>query len=285
MTRLTVACVQTNSTRDPLENVERVSPLIREAKARGAQLVTTPEIVGMLEPKRDLALAKAKPEESHEVLAAFRGLAAELGIWLLVGSISIKLSEDKLANRSFLIDDQGQIAARYSKIHMFDVQVGDGQTYRESNTYRPGEEAVLAETPWGLMGLTICYDIRFPYLYRSLAKAGAKVIFAPAAFTKVTGEAHWHVLQRARAIETGCFMVSAAQAGEHAEGRRTYGHSVIVDPWGRVLADAGDEVGVVTAEIDLSEVETARGKVPSLTHDRTLGEPTVFSQAVRAAGE
>ena len=285
MTRLTVACVQTNSTPDPLENVERVGPMIREAKARGAQLVTTPEIVGMLEPKRDLALAKARPEDSHEVLAAFRGLAAELGIWLLVGASSIKLSEDKLANRSFLIDDQGQIVARYSKIHMFDVQVGDGQTYRESNTYQPGDDAVLAETPWGLMGLTICYDIRFPYLYRSLAKAGAKVIFAPAAFTKVPGEAHWHVLQRARAIETGCFMVSAAQAGEHAEGRRTYGHSVIVDPWGRVLADAGEEVGVVTAEIDLSEVDVARGKVPSLTHDRTLGEPTGFTQTVRAAGE
>ena len=285
MTRLTVACVQTNASRDPLDNIERVTPLIRDAKARGAQLVTTPEIVGMLEPKRDLAFAKAKPEESHEVLAAFRGLAAELGIWLLVGSISIKLSEDRLANRSFLLDDRGQIVARYSKIHMFDVQVGDGQTYRESNTYQPGEEAVLANTPWGVMGLTICYDIRFPYLYRALAQAGARVIFAPAAFTKVTGEAHWHVLQRARAIETGCFIVSAAQTGEHAEGRRTFGHSVIVDPWGRVVGDAGEDVGVVTAEIDLSEVDAARGKVPSLSHDRPVGEPVLYGSDLREAGE
>ncbi len=285
MTKLTVACVQTNTTRDPLENVERVSPLIREAAARGAQLITTPEVVGMIEPKRDQALAKARPEETHEVLAAFRGLAAELGTWLLVGSISIKVSDDKMANRSFLLDDRGNVVARYSKIHMFDVQVGDGQTYRESNTYRAGNEAVIAETPWGRMGMTICYDIRFPYLYRKLAQAGAEVLFAPAAFTKVTGEAHWHVLQRARAIETGCYVVSAAQTGTHAEGRQTYGHSVIVDPWGRVVADAGTDVGVITAEIDLDEVAAARGKVPSLTHDRTVGDPTVYGTAFRQAGE
>jgi len=285
MTKLTVACVQTNTTPDPLENVELVSPMIREAAARGAQLITTPEVVGMIEPKRDQALAKARPEETHEVLAAFRGLAAELRTWLLVGSISIKVADDKMANRSFLLDDRGNVVARYSKIHMFDVQVGDGQTYRESNTYRPGEEAVIAETPWGRMGMTICYDIRFPYLYRKLAQAGAEVLFAPAAFTKVTGEAHWHVLQRARAIETGCFVVSAAQTGEHAAGRRTFGHSVIVDPWGRVLADAGEDVGVITAEIDLDEVAAARGKVPSLTHDRVIGDPAVYGSAFRQAGE
>jgi predicted amidohydrolase len=285
MTRLTVACVQTSTTRDPLENIERISPLIRDAKQRGAQLITTPEVVGMIEPKRDQALAKAKPEETHEVLAAFRGLAAEFGVWLLVGSISIKVSDDKMANRSFLLDDRGQIVARYSKMHMFDVQVGDGQTYRESNTYQAGDEAVIAETPWGRMGLTICYDIRFPYLYRKLAQAGADVIFAPAAFTKVTGEAHWHVLQRARAIETGCYVVSAAQTGEHAEGRRTYGHSVIVDPWGQVVADAGEAVGVITAEIDLAKVAEARGKVPSLTHDRVVGDPVIYGTELRQAGE
>ena len=285
MTKLTVACVQTNATRDPLENVERVSPLIREAAARGASLITTPEIVGMLEPKRDLALAKAKPEETHEVLAAFRGLAAELGVWLLIGSISIKVSDDKMSNRSFLLDDRGQIVARYSKIHMFDVQVGDGHVYRESATYQPGDEAVIAETPWGRMGITICYDIRFPYLYRALAQAGAEVLFAPAAFTKVTGEAHWHVLQRARAIETGCYVISAAQTGEHVEGRRTYGHSVIVDPWGRVLAEAGEEVGVITAEIDLAELAAARAKVPSLTHDRSIGTPVVQGSTLLKAGE
>ena len=259
--------------------------MIREAKARGAQLITTPEVMGMIEPKRDQALAKAKPEETHEVLAAMRGLAAELGTWLLFGSISIKVADDKMSNRSFLVDDRGNIVARYSKIHMFDVQVGDGQTYRESNTYRAGDEAVIAETPWGRMGMTICYDIRFPYLYRTLAQAGAEVLFAPAAFTKVTGEAHWHVLQRARAIETGCYVISAAQTGEHAEGRRTYGHSVIVDPWGRVIANAGEDVGVITAEIDLAEVAAARAKVPSLTNDRTVGEPTVYGTSFRQAGE
>lgn len=231
MSKFTVANVQTNSKRDPQDNIREVSALIREAKAKGADLIVTPEVVGMIEPKRELGLAKAKPEETHEVLAAFRALAAELGVWLLIGSISIKVAADKMANRQFLIDDGGNIVARYSKIHMFDVQVGDGQTYRESNTYRAGEEAVVVETPWCKLGLSICYDIRFPYLYRDLAKAGAEVIVTPAAFTKVTGQAHWHVLQRARAIENGVFIVTAAQTGEHAEGRKTYGHSLVVDPW------------------------------------------------------
>lgn len=285
MTKLTIACVQTNSKPDPADNIAEVGGMIREAKARGADLITTPEIVGMFEPDRTSALAKARPEETHEVLAAFRGLAAELGTWLLIGSISIKLSDEKLSNRSFLVGPDGEIVARYSKIHMFDVQVGDGSTYRESSTYQPGEEAVLADTPWGTMGLTICYDIRFPALYRDLAQAGARLIFAPAAFTKVTGEAHWHVLQRARAIENGCFIVSAAQVGTHARGRKTYGHSVIVAPWGEVLADAGQEPGIVLAEVDLSAVDQARGKVPSLTHDRPYSGPTPQGLEMRAAGE
>jgi predicted amidohydrolase len=285
MTKLTIACVQTNSKPDPADNIAEVGAMIRQAQAQGADLITTPEIVGMFEPDRVGALAKARPEASHEVLAAFRGLAAELGTWLLIGSISIKLSDDKLSNRSFLIGPDGGIVARYSKIHMFDVQVGDGSTYRESKTYRPGAEAVLADTPWGTMGMTICYDIRFPALYRDLAQAGAGLIFAPAAFTKVTGEAHWHVLQRARAIENGCFIVSAAQVGTHARGRQTYGHSVIVAPWGEVLADGGTEPGVVLAEVDLSAVDRARGKVPSLTHDRDYSGPTLQGVELRAAGE
>lgn len=190
-----------------------------------------------------------------------------------------------MANRQFVIDDSGEIVARYSKIHMFDVQVGDGQTYRESNTYRPGEEAVVVDTPWCRLGLSICYDIRFPYLYRDLAKAGAEVIVTPAAFTKVTGEAHWHVLQRARAIENGVFIATAAQTGTHAEGRQTYGHSLVADPWGRVLADAGEPVGVTLVEIDLAEVAAARGKVPSLTHDRDYAGPNLVPQELREAGE
>ena len=273
MTRLTVACVQTNATPEPLENIERVGPMIREAKARGAHLITTPEIVGMLEPKRDQQLAKAKPEENHEVLATFRGLAAELGVWLLVGSVSIKLAEDKLANRSFLLDDQGQIVARYDKIHMFDVQVGDGQTYRESNTYRPGDEAVLVDTPWGRAGMTICYDLRFPQIYRDLAQAGARLLTVPSAFTKVTGDAHWELLLRARAIENGCFVFAPCQTGHHPGNRRTCGHSLIIDPWGVVLADGGTDVGFITATVDMDEVDRVRSILPSLTHDRVYRPP------------
>ena len=285
MTDLTIACVQTNTKPDPADNIAEVGAMIREAKARGADLITTPEVVGMMTANRDDALARARPEETHEVLAAFRDLAAELGTWLLIGSISVKLSDDKLSNRSYLIGPDGGIIARYSKIHMFDVQVGDGAAYRESRTYQPGEEAVLAETPWGTMGLTICYDIRFPYLFRDLAHAGAKLIFSPAAFTKVTGEAHWHVLQRARAIENGCFIVSPAQTGTHAGGRQTFGHSVIVAPWGEVLCDGGTEPGITLATIDLGAVDTARGKVPSLTHDRAYAPPSASFQGLRAAGD
>jgi deaminated glutathione amidase len=285
MTELTIACVQTNTKPDPEDNIAEVGAMIREAKAQGADLITTPEVVGMMTANRDDALARARPEATHEVLAAFRDLAAELGTWLLIGSISIKLSDDKLSNRSYLVGPDGGIVARYSKIHMFNVQVGDGTAYRESSTYQPGGEAVLAETPWGTMGLTICYDIRFPYLFRDLAHAGAKLIFSPAAFTKVTGEAHWHVLQRARAIENGCFIVSPAQTGTHAGGRQTYGHSVIVAPWGEVLCDGGSEPGITLAKIDLGAVDVARGKVPSLTHDRPYSPPLSSLQRLWAAGD
>lgn len=285
MDKLVVACAQTNSKPDPADNIAEAGALVREAAGLGADLVCTPEIVGMFEPDREKALAKARPEESHEVLAAFRGLAAELGVWLSIGSISVAIAGGRLSNRSYLVAPDGGIVARYSKIHMFDVQVGDGSIYRESATYAPGAEAVLAATPWGPVGLTICYDIRFPYLYRDLAQAGAGLILAPAAFTKVTGEAHWHILQRARAIENGCFVVSAAQTGVHAAGRKTYGHSVIVAPWGEVLADAGTEPGVVLAECDLSLVARARRKIPSLTHDRPYAAPALQDRELRAAGE
>ena len=284
MNKFTVACVQTNSKVNPAENIAEVSAMIRGAKEWGADLIATPEVVGMMAARRKDALEHARPEESHEVLAAFRDLAAELSAWLLIGSISIKISGDQLANRSYLIDPDGGIVARYSKIHMFDVQVGDGKPYRESHTYKPGEAAVLAETPWGTMGLTICYDVRFPYLYRDLAQAGAKVIFIPAAFTKVTGEAHWHVLQRARAIENGCYIISPAQTGTHDGGRETYGHSVVVAPWGEVIADGGTDVGITLAEIDLAEVEIARRKVPSLCHDRPFSAPAYQDERLRAVG-
>ncbi len=268
MSNLKVACIQTNSKSDPNINIREVSSLIRAARSNGAELITTPEVVGMLEPNREKALNKAQPENYHGVLREFRALSRELAIWLLIGSISIKLSNGKLANRSFLINPDGQIIARYTKIHMFDVEVNDGSIYRESATYQPGTSACLARTPWGLVGLTICYDIRFPALYRDLAKAGAKIIFIPSAFTEVTGEAHWHILQRARAIENGCFIVSAAQTGMHEQNRKTFGHSIIVDPWGNILADADKDVGFITADLDLNLVDEVRKKIPSLTHDR-----------------
>ena len=268
MSNLRVACIQTNSKSDPNINIKEVSSLICEAKSDGAELITTPEVVGMLEPNREKALDKAQAEDDHSVLREFRNLSRDLSIWLLIGSISIKLSDSKLANRSFLINPDGQIIARYTKIHMFDVEVNDGSTYNESATYQPGNSACLARTPWGLVGLTICYDIRFPALYRDLAKAGARIIFIPSAFTEVTGEAHWHVLQRARAIENGCFIVSAAQTGIHEQKRKTFGHSIIVDPWGNVLADADKSVGFIIADLDLNLVNEARNKIPSLSHDR-----------------
>ncbi|MEC7973038.1 MAG: carbon-nitrogen hydrolase family protein [Pseudomonadota bacterium] len=268
MSNLKVACIQTNSKADPNINIREVSSLIRAARSKGAELITTPEVVGMLEPNREKALNKAQPENYHGVLREFRALSRDLAIWLLIGSISIKLSNGKLANRSFLINPDGQIIARYTKIHMFDVEVNDGSIYRESATYQPGTSACLARTPWGLVGLTICYDIRFPALYRDLAKAGAKIIFIPSAFTEVTGEAHWHILQRARAIENGCFIVSAAQTGMHEQNRKTFGHSIIVDPWGNILADADKDVGFITADLDLNLVDEVRKKIPSLTHDR-----------------
>ena len=268
MSNLKVACIQTNSKSDPNINIREVSTLIRAARSNGAELITTPEVVGMLEPNREKALNKAQPENYHGVLREFRALSRDLAIWLLIGSISIKLSNGKLANRSFLINPDGQIIARYTKIHMFDVEVNDGSIYRESATYQPGTSACLARTPWGLVGLTVCYDIRFPALYRDLAKAGAKIIFIPSAFTEVTGEAHWHILQRARAIENGCFIVSAAQTGMHEQNRKTFGHSIIVDPWGNILADADKDVGFITADLDLNLVDEVRKKIPSLTHDR-----------------
>ena len=268
MSNLKVACIQTNSKSDPNINIREVSSLIRAARSNGAELITTPEVVGMLEPNREKALNKAQPENYHGVLREFRALSRDLAIWLLIGSISIKLSNGKLANRSFLINPDGQIIARYTKIHMFDVEVNDGSIYRESATYQPGTSACLARTPWGLVGLTVCYDIRFPALYRDLAKAGAKIIFIPSAFTEVTGEAHWHILQRARAIENGCFIVSAAQTGIHEQNRKTFGHSIIVDPWGNILADADKDVGFITADLDLNLVDEVRKKIPSLIHDR-----------------
>lgn len=266
----TAACVQLSSGREVAPNIAAAGELIRRARASGADFIMTPETTDMLEPKRRLRQEKLRPESEHHGVAAFRDLAAELGCWLLAGSLLVRLEGEKAANRSYLFDPSGEIAARYDKIHMFDVEIPDGQTYRESNAYRSGRQAVTAELPWGRLGLTVCYDVRFPGLYRALAQAGAAFITVPSAFTRFTGKAHWHVLLRARAIETGSYIFAPAQCGRHAEGRETYGHSLIVAPWGEVLADGGEEPGVVSARIEPSEVLRARAMIPALQEERAF---------------
>jgi predicted amidohydrolase len=265
--RVTVACIQVSSERDVEPNIATVGALVRGARDAGAEFILTPENVLMLEPWREPKFAKAEDEAQPHGILAFRSLARETGAWLLAGSLAVRVpGEDRLANRSYLFDPSGGIVARYDKIHMFDVDLGKGESYRESAQFRPGDTAVLADTPWGKLGMTVCYDLRFPTLYGTLAKAGARLLSIPSAFTVPTGEAHWHTLLRARAIETGCFVLAPAQTGTHAEGRRTYGHSLIIDPWGKVLADAGTEVGFVTAELDLARIDEARASVPSLAN-------------------
>lgn len=271
--RVTVACLQVNAGSDMDANVAVAAAMAREAQAAGAELVAMPENVSMMAWGRANVIARALPEASHKALQSFRQLAVDTGLWLHCGSLAVLLEDELVANRSFLIDPNGAIVARYDKIHMFDVDLGNGESYRESATFQPGGAAVLADTPWGGLGLTICYDLRFPQLYRSLAQAGARILAVPAAFTRTTGKAHWHVLLRARAIETGCFVLAPAQCGEHEGGRQTYGHALIVSPWGTILADAGEQPGFVMAQLDLDLVEDARGKVPSLSHDRLFNQP------------
>ena len=282
--RFTAACVQTNSGTEVEPNLLAAGDLVRQARDAGADLIALPETVTGIVFGRERTLERARPEDSHPGVPFFAGLARETGATLLVGSMAVGLpGGEQVANRSFLFDPSGAVVARYDKMHMFDVDLAGGESYRESATYRPGEQAVVAPTPWGGLGMTICYDLRFAYLYRALAQAGAVMLSVPAAFTRQTGRAHWHVLLRARAIEAGCFVIAPAQTGTHDKGRETFGHSLIVAPWGEVLADAGEEVGVVTAEIDLARVEEARSAVPALRHDRGFRAPETGS--IRMAGE
>ncbi|MCK0198456.1 carbon-nitrogen hydrolase family protein [Ancylobacter sp. 6x-1] len=262
------ALVQMCTGRDVMANVAEASRLIREAAALGASYVQTPEMTGTMEESREALFASLHPEETDPALAAFRALAAELKIHLHLGSLAIRVGEHRAANRAFVLAPDGAIAARYDKIHMFDVTLPNGDVYRESEAYRPGELAVLADLPQIRLGLAICYDLRFPALFRALAEAGAGMIAVPAAFTKTTGEAHWHVLLRARAIETGSYVLAAAQGGTHENGRQTYGHSLIIDPWGEILAEAGVEPGIIHAEIDPARVAYVRGRIPSLDNGR-----------------
>jgi predicted amidohydrolase len=283
----TAALVQMRSGLSPQANLDTAVRLIEDAKAGGADYVQTPEMTNIMEVKRDRLFATITAEESDPSLAAFRALARKLGIFLHVGSLAIKLLPEKAANRSFLIDRRGDIVARYDKIHMFDVDLAGGESYRESSSYRPGEIAVATDLPWGRLGLTVCYDLRFPALYRALADAGSSFLAIPSAFTRQTGEAHWHVLNRARAIENGAYVLAAAQGGKHENGRETFGHSLVIDPWGRVVAEGGTEPGVILAKIDPAEVTAARAKIPSLQHGRRfemiepMAEP-VHLHAVRS---
>jgi len=266
-TRFIAACVQMRSTRDPARNRDDAVRMIGEAAGAGAAYVQTPEMTSLVDRDRASLFAHVGPQEDDATLSALRETARGRGIVVHVGSLAIRDGE-KIANRAFLIDRDGEIAAQYDKIHLFDVDLPNGETWRESSTYSGGDEAVLVQTPFGKLGLAICYDVRFPYLYRAYAEAGASILCAPACFTKQTGEAHWVALHRARAIENGAFMISAAQGGLHEDGRETFGHSIIVDPWGRVLAEAGAEPGVIMAEIDIEEVARARQRIPSLRHAR-----------------
>lgn len=268
------ACVQLRSGREVAPNIEAAVALIAQAADGGAQFIATPENTSLMEADRALLFQKTKSEDEDAALAALRAVARDRKIWLLIGSLPIKIAAEKLANRSFLIAPGGEIAARYDKIHMFDVDLGNGERYAESRNFEPGAQAVTADLPWGRLGLTVCYDLRFPQLYRGLAHAGARFITVPAAFTKPTGEAHWHVLLRARAIETGSFVIAPAQGGRHENGRDTFGHSLIIAPWGEIIAEAGIEPGIVMAEIDPAKVDEARGKVPSLNHDRAFSVPS-----------
>jgi len=270
---LVAACVQVNAGTEIGPNLEAAATLVRRARDAGAEFIALPENVAFIAQGRAKVLARVTPEAGHPALPVFRDLARETGAWLLVGSLGIALEDGRVANRSFLIGADGAVAGRYDKIHMFDVDLPGGESYRESATFRPGERAVVAPTPWGGLGMTVCYDLRFAYLFRALAQGGASLITVPAAFTAPTGRAHWHVLLRARAIETGCFVIAPAQCGTHDEGRKTYGHSLIVGPWGEILAEAGEEPGIVTATLDLARVAECRAMVPALRHDRPFTGP------------
>ncbi len=278
-----VACIQTNTQNDMAANIDAALVGIRAAHAAGAEFVTTPENVVMMGASGRETLAMARPEDDHPALKAFSDVARECGLWVLVGSLGIALDSGMIANRSFLISAAGKVVARYDKIHMFDVELPNGETYRESARFEPGSEAVLAESPFGQIGVTVCYDLRFPHLYRALAHGGARILTVPSAFTKVTGEAHWHVLLRARAIETGCYVIAPAQTGSHPGKRQTYGHSLVVSPWGEVLADGGESPGIITADLDIAEVGKARSQIPALDHDREITVPPKLVTDVKGA--
>lgn len=269
---LKAACVQLNNGPNRVENTKTVTEFIRDAAAHGARLICTPEYTcQMVEPGRTSRLSGAQGEDADEQLGHYRKLAADLGAWILVGSLGVKVAEDRIANRSYLLNDKGEIAAKYDKIHLFDVDLPDGKSFRESSVVRAGDRAVVAATPWGGLGMTICYDVRFAYLHRALAKAGAMILSVPSAYSIPTGKTTWEIYLRTRAAETGSFVLAPAQVGLHEGTRRTWGHSMIIGPVGEILAEAdGETPGLIMADLDLAAVAEARRNVPSLTQDRTF---------------
>jgi predicted amidohydrolase len=280
MTTLRAALIQTRTPATQAAALAEIEPLIRQAAEAGARLIVTPEGSNVLQRDRARLLAVLHPLETDPFVQGVRALARELKVWILIGSALVARGSDaagsaRAANRAVLIDAEGGVVSTYDKLHMFDVDLPNGDRYRESSLYEPGDEARVVDTPWGRLGLTICYDMRFPQLYRALAKAGAEIVAVPAAFTRPTGEAHWEVLLRARAIENGVFILAAAQGGVHEDGRGTWGHSIAIDPWGRILAEAdGDEPCVVIADLDLDDVAATRQAIPSLSNERPFSGPS-----------
>ena len=273
-----VAALQLCASDDPVANLALTLTMVQRAAEAGAQFIATPEVTNCVSSSRRRQHEVLALQENDQTLAAMCAAAARLGVWISVGSLALKLpDDDRFTNRSFMIDPSGQIIAQYDKIHMFDVTLSETEQYRESDGYRAGGHAVIADTAFGKIGMTICYDIRFPHLYRGLAKSGASILLIPAAFAQPTGRAHWEVLLRARAIETGCFVIAAAQTGEHqttqGRPRKTYGHSMIVSPWGEIMADAGEDQGIIYADLDLSLVESTRARVPSILSNQSFSEP------------
>ena len=277
-----IGCVQTPALPTFDEAIEAACRLAGDAVAAGAELVCLPEYCGGLKSDNGVLKPPAAPEASHPVLDALRNFTRDARVWMLIGSVAVDGPEGRLINRGFMVDDKGEIRARYDKIHLFDVDLSETERYRESAVINPGGQAVVTDTPWGRLGMSTCYDLRFPHLYRSLAHAGAEILAVPAAFMKVTGQAHWHVLNRARAIENGAVVVAPCAVGPVPGGGAVYGHSLIVSPWGEILAEGGDGVSTIVATVDMESVASVRRRVPSLRHDRPFSQPAQVEQGRRS---
>ena len=265
--KIKIACIQLNSKSNINKNLKKIEKLIHSAVKKGADLIATPENSNIMHPNKDALIEACSSNDNSIFLASIKDIAKKKSVWILIGSIIVKHSKNRLMNRSYLINSKGLVAAEYNKIHMFDATLSDKESYKESRLYEKGRSLVTVKTPWAVVGLSICYDLRFPLMYRKLAQAGSSIIFIPSAFTKTTGKAHWLTLLKARAIENGCFIVAPAQFGQHYKGRNTFGHSVIISPWGKIIKNKKNGIGIILAELDLKEVESSRKSIPSLKID------------------